>query len=196
MKTGFLRTGHGQGAGQPHIENPMKDLPTGVQAPEQAPSKGERRRDGTFTKGARTAQSEGGKSRRETTRLARRLGLSTVPDCAEFAPYKKAAVDFRRSHCSSIARSVGGGFCGPGPSSIVATASLQLAASRFLFDLAGRKPSLKLFAEASRLANDSRQNLLAAHSLCALESRARVERPDPALLPPGYEWTDDSKEKP
>jgi len=194
-RTHFARNGHGTGSGQVHIENALKDLPKGVQAPEQAEQRGERRQDGTFAPGASTAQALGGQSRRETTRLARRLGLSEIPDSPEFAPYRRAAADFRRAHCASIARTVGGGRCGPGPSSIVASAAIQLAMSRYLSDLAGTKPALKLFAQASRLANDSRQNLLAAHSLAALEAQSRGATWDPKRLPPGFEWTDDAPEQ-
>jgi hypothetical protein len=43
---------------------------------------------------------------------------------------------------------------------------LQLAASRFAFDRG--EPEL-----GSKLANDSRQNLLAAHELCAREAASR-----------------------
>jgi hypothetical protein len=62
---------------------------------------------------------------------------------------------------------------------VVASAALQLAASRYLFDLAGQG-NPDLFAVASKLANDSRQNLLAAHELCAREAKAR---PNPAERP-------------
>jgi len=167
-----LRTGHGAGAGVPRIEVlPVDELPAGVQAPQQAPSTGERKTDGTWTKGARTDQSQGGRSRAGTTRLARRMGLAGVEDDPAFAPYRRAAADFRRAHVMGLARSVGGGRCGPAPASIIASAAWQLAASRFLFDTA-RGDTEKLTA-ASKLANDSRQNLLAAHELCAKEAMAQ-----------------------
>jgi hypothetical protein len=53
---------------------------------------------------------------------------------------------------------------------MVASAALQLAASRFAFEVLG---DLEL---GSKLANDSRQNLLAAHELCAREGKARAAR--------------------
>jgi len=49
---------------------------------------------------------------------------------------------------------------------MVASAALQLAASRWAFDRGE-------FELGSRLANDSRQNLAAAHEYCAKEARAR-----------------------
>jgi len=171
------RTRHGNatrfGAG-PVIEVlPPDELPLGVQALEQEASTDERRPDGTFTKGARTEQSKGGRSRAGTTRLARRMSLEGVTADPAFGPYKRAAADFRRTHVHALARTVGGGHCGPAPASIIASAAWQLAASRFLFDTAGGDTD-KLTA-ASRLANDSRQNLLAAHELCAREAQARRE---------------------
>jgi|SRR5580658_9162984 hypothetical protein len=175
QRTHFARSGHGTGAGQPHVElGGFEEAVRGVpQEPEQAEGTGERRTDGTFAPGASTVQSQGGRALKETTRLARKLGLLAADPDVKFAPYLKAAKDFRRTHTTALARNVGGGTCGPGPSSIVATAALQLAASRFLFDLAAKRPALKIFAEASRLADASRQSLLAAHSLCAMEAQSR-----------------------
>jgi hypothetical protein len=169
-----LRNGHGTGAGVPRVEVlPVDELPNGVQANEQAPSTSERRPDGRWTPGARTDQRAGGRSRAGATRLARRLGLSALPDDATFAPYRRAAADFRRAHCTTLARSVGGGHCGPGPSSIVASAAWQLAASRFLFDRGSATGDAEMLLQASRLGDASRQNLLAAHELCAREAQAR-----------------------
>lgn len=53
-----------------------------------------------------------------------------------------------------------------------------MAASRFAFDQAASTGEAGLFALASKLADASRQNLLAAHELCAREAKAR-----PALNP-------------
>jgi hypothetical protein len=172
-----LRTPHGNARNvslAPRVEvMPADELPRGVQATEQAAGTGERTASGRWAKGARTAQSAGGKARAGATRLSRRMGLAGLDDDPAFAPYKRAASDFRRAHVMVLARTVGGGHCGPAPSSIVASAAWQLAASRFLFDTAAGSPE-KLTA-ASRLANDSRQNLLAAHELCAREAAARPE---------------------
>jgi hypothetical protein len=99
--------------------------------------------------------------------------LASLTTSAAFAPYKRAGGAFRRFHVNALAKSVGGGHCGPGPSSIVATAAWQLAVSRYLFDVAAESGSREDFALASKLANDSRQNLLAAHELCAREAEAR-----------------------
>jgi hypothetical protein len=178
-----LRSAHGRAAelsAAPRVEVlPPDELPTGVQVLEQAASTSERTPGGTWTKGCRTDQSKGGRSRAGTTRLARRMGLAGVELDPAFAPYRRAAADFRRAQVTTLARTVGGGKCGPAPSSIIASAAWQLAASRFLFDTAAGDPD-KLTA-ASRLANDSRQNLLAAHELCAREAQARPKQANPAL---------------
>lgn len=163
---------------------PPDELPLGVQAPPHAEAGDERRADGRFAKGTRTAQSKGGKARKEGTALASRLGLSALSAEDGFAPYKKAAVTFKRVHCASLAASVGGGICGSGPSSIVASAALALAASRYLYDTANGDAG-KL-AQAARLADSSRTALLTAHELAAREAQARAasqSHVNPFLVP-------------
>lgn len=165
-----LRSGHGNGVGVPRIEVlPPDETLRGIAAHVPVPEPGERRPDGTFTPGSRTAQIQGGKARAGKTRLARRLQLGEVFADARFEPYARAARAFRREQCRQLAMAVGGGTCGVAPSSIVASAALQLAGSRFAFEVLGD------MVLGSRLANDSRQNLLAAHELCAREATARHE---------------------
>jgi hypothetical protein len=166
-----LRTAHGTGAAALiRVEtSPVDELPAGVQAPAVVEAGGERRPDGTFAEGSRTAQQAGGRARREQTKLASRVGF--IPPSAEWAPYRKMAAAFRREHCRHLARTVGGGVCSSGPSSIVASAALMLAGSRFLFDSANGDGT-KL-ATAARLADQSRTALLTAHELCAREAAAR-----------------------
>ncbi len=185
-----LRAGHGKGAGTPRVEVlPPDELPAGVQATEQAPARGERRQNGTFAKGARSAQAAGGRATRGKARLAARLGLANLPDGDAFATYRKAASTFRRVQCAELARTVGGGVCGPGPSSVVASAALCLAWSRYLSDQAAVTGDPELALRSARLGETSRQHLLAAHELCAREAEARkkASRPrDPVaeFLPP------------
>ncbi|MFZ5895333.1 MAG: hypothetical protein ACOY0T_30035 [Myxococcota bacterium] len=172
-----LRTGHGNGAGVPRVEVlPANELPAGVPAPAGQSSVNERGTRGRFAPGNKES-ANGGRARAGATRLARRMGLASLDADPVFAPYKRSAADFRRAQVTTLARTVGGGHCGPAPSSIIASAAWQLAASRFLFDTAAGDVD-KLTA-ASKLANDSRQNLLAAHELCAKEAQARAVRPDP-----------------
>lgn len=176
-----LRTGHGAGAGVPRIEVlPVDELPDGVPDNARADSPTDRGERGLFAPGNALAR-KGGRARAGKTRLADRLGLRALPDGSAFAPYKASAVSFRRAQCAALAASVGGGHCGPAPSSFVASAALQLAWSRYLADLAAETGSPELALQASKLANDSRQNLLGAHELCAREAAARPRDPTAAL---------------
>lgn len=129
---------------------------------------------GRFGRGNKIS-AKGGRHKAGATKLARRLGLNSEA-LEAFRPYKSAAVKFRAVHVNELASSVGGGFCGAGPASIVATASWQLAASRWLFDLGAANGDAELMLQASKLGNDSRQNLLAAHELTAREGIARRAR--------------------
>jgi hypothetical protein len=170
-----LRAGHGDMAGTPRIEVlPADELPVGI--PAQAPAPAERRPDGTFAPGCRGVQSLGGKAKH--SKLARSVGLTDKFE-ADFAEYRQYARQFRTQHVRHLARTVGAGVCGPAPSSIVATAALQLAMSRYLTDRAGG--DMAKMAMGSRLANESRQNLLAAHELCAREAQARPKQSSSVL---------------
>jgi hypothetical protein len=181
-------TAHGTGAGALiRVETaPVDELPIGVQAPPHASTGGERRADGTFAPGARTMQAAGGRATKGKSKLTARLGLSSLPEGNDFAPYRKAASTFRRVQCSSLASSVGGGVCGPAPSSIVASAALALAWSRYLSDVAARTDDADMAVRAVKLGDSSRQALLTAHELCAREA---ASRPRP-LFDPLAEYED------
>ena len=86
---------------------------------------------------------------------------------------------FRRVQCAELARTVGGGVCGPGPSSIVASAALALAWSRYFSDLAATTGDAELAMRSARLGEVSRQHLLASHELVAREATARGDAFDP-----------------
>lgn len=179
-----LRTGHGTGRGSPRIEVlPADELPVGVPADARPESPTDRGEGGRFAPGNSLAL-RGGRARAGKTRLADRLGLTSLPADASFAPYRASAVSFRRAQCAALAANVGGGICGPAPSSFVASAALQLAWSRFFSDRAALTGDSDDALMASRLADASRQNLLAAHELAAKEAKARPARPDE--LPPGF----------
>ncbi len=162
-----LRTGHGAGAGVPRVEVlPADELPVGVAAPEPRPEAMRRPPYAAGSAEAQEAGRRGGKRKAGATALASRLGLSNIVADPSFAPYKGAAESFRRAQVTRLASTVGGGECGPAPSSIVASAALQLAASRWAFDRS-------MHELGSKLANDSRQNLLAAHELASREAQSR-----------------------
>lgn len=99
--------------------------------------------------------------------LLKGLGMNKVPEkMAE--EYYKNAIEFAECYIKELAMTVGGGYCGPGPASLVQTAGLQLAASRLAF-MAGD------MITGSRLGNDSRQNIIGAQDLCGKEAIARAK---------------------
>lgn len=123
---------------------------------------------------AREAGRRGGQAKRHRTALADELGLGDMP-----AEYRRAADNFAREQKAYLRRHVGGGELSPAVRSFVGSAALQLAASRMAF-AAGQSEL------GSRLADSSRQNLLAAHELAArdAEARRRVGSPLARLLAP------------
>lgn len=65
------------------------------------------------------------------------------------------------------------GYVSAGASSLLATAAINLAASRLLFEKFAAEPDLNLLKTATRLSDSARQNELAAWELCAREGTAR-----------------------
>lgn len=179
-----LRTGHGRGKGVPRIEVlPADELPAGVPGPARPAAP--RDAAGRFLPGVGTTEAAraGGKARAESVQLARLLSLQELPDDHPRAPYMRMAREWRDNHMEQLASTIGGGEVGPGPASIVSSAALQLGASRWLSDLAMEQGDAKMMLEASRLANDSRQNLLAAFEHAARDAQARPKRStSPAAL--------------
>ena len=169
-----LRTGHGAGAGVPRVEVlPADELPRGRPGPGRpVPNRGPGAR---FAKGpATTALARaGGLAAAQARQMGRLMGLWVAPTDHPFAPYARLAREWRDGHMRELADTVGGGRVGPGPASIVATAALQLGASRWLADKGALEGDARLLLESSKLADSSRQNLLAAHELCAREAKAR-----------------------
>lgn len=167
-----LRSGHGRGAGVPRVEClPADELPAPV-AGDPVPVL--RRENGTVadSASAKALGARGTPAKLWRARLVSALGLSDIAAESDFASYRTAGDAFVKEHLASLACQAGGEV-GPGPSSIVASAGLQLAASRYLSDKAARDGDPSLFQAASRLANDSRQNLLAAYELAVREAQAR-----------------------
>jgi hypothetical protein len=111
-------------------------------------------------------------------KLAASLGLADLAtQDPAFRPHRAKADAFHKFMVKHYAETLGGGVCSVVPASILASAALQRAASAYLFDVAGESGDTDLFVKASRLANDSRQNLMAAHEMCVREAAAR---PKPA----------------
>lgn len=172
-----LRSSHGRARElslAPRVEVlPVDELPDGVPAPASPPVP--RNSKGQLVPGPGTTElaRSGGKAAGESKQLARLLGLWTPPDDHVHAPYARLGREWRDAHMAELGRTVAGGKVGPGPASVVSSAALQLAASRFLFDEGAKAGDSKMLLEAARLADASRQNLLAAHELAAREAAAR-----------------------
>ena len=162
--------------GEPHPMTPRVDeLPAGVPADARVETPQDRDRGGRFQPGNTLAKA-GGIARKGKSRLAARLSLKRLADDAEFRPYKASASAFRKAQCAELAKLVGGGVCGPGPSSIVASAALALAWSRYFSDAAAATGDAELASKAMRFAESSRNHLLSAHELCAWEAKSRDTR--------------------
>lgn len=177
----FLRSPHGaakeRGLPGPRVEVPPPDelaQPTAIlPKPTHA--------GGPFQAGNQMA-SFGGSARRGKVALAASLGITAemveaFPEDLRRAMRKGAS--YRRERSAEIAR-IAGGECGAGASTMVASASLSLAGSRYVFALAALETDpdrrVKLFALYAKLADSSKQHELAAHSLAMLESKGRPNR--------------------
>lgn len=169
-----VRSAHGSGASAlVRVEtSPADELPRGLPADADATSRRAAGEGGRFAPGNRRSVL-GGRAKRGKSRLTARLGLADLPDDSSFAPYRRAAATFRRVQCAELARTIGGGVCGPAPSSIVASAALALAWARWTSDQAAAKGDPELATRALRMADTSRQMLLTAHELCAREAQSR-----------------------
>ena len=192
-----IRNGHGSGAGVPRVEVlPPDELPAGM--PGCTRPAADRQRDGRFQPGPGTSEVArlGAKATNEARQLARLLGLWTPEETHAYHPYWRLACEWRDAHMATLAATVGGGSVGPGPASIVASAALQLGASRYLADLGAQMCSPKLLSEAAKLADSSRQNLLAAHELVAKETKAKPKASHSWLQPVGTLPADDSSSAP
>ena len=174
------RTSTTPGRALVHVEPSAPDrLPEGLPAPASAPTpEAPGARDpntGRLLAGsgaselARRAATKRWERERNRVRLLESLGLQDMPPEA-MHKYLLDADQFAKHEVERLAQTVGGGMCGAGPASMVQSAALQLASSRYLFAM-GEPSSLGL---AARMANDARQNLLCAHELCAREARARA----------------------
>lgn len=157
-----------------HVEVERADaLPDGVPAPSrQAPARDVSGRLRP-SPGTTALAAIGGRAAAEARQLGQLLGLWSPPEGHTYAPYARLAREWRDDHMTTLAATVGGGEVGPGPASVVSTAALQMAASRWLFDRGAELGDARMLTDASRLADSSRQSLLAAHELAAREATAR-----------------------
>ena len=164
-----------QGKRRPLVPR-VDELPAGVPAPaRQAPP---RDAAGRLLPGAGTTElaRAGGLAAAEARQLGQLLGLWEAPEGHTFAPYARLAREWRDQQMAQLAATVGGGRVGPGPASVVSSAAMQMAASRWLYDVGAEKGDAKLLLDSSRLADASRANVLSAHELAAKEAEGRNDR--------------------
>jgi hypothetical protein len=183
-----LRSAHGRAAELGAIvvveTLPADELPAGVPAP--TPPAAERDDSGEFRSGPGTSAmaAAGGRARAEAERFRRLLGLIELDEAHEYAPYLRLAHEHRDAHATAVAASVGGGQLSPGVASIIASASLALAASRYMYDLGAKTCDPRLLGQAAQMAERSRSALLTAHELAAREAAARPAADDAPWMHP------------
>lgn len=127
---------------------------------------------------ARAVAAKGGAARAARRRLEAQLstlGLGDLAASPELKTYIAEAELFREACAAELCELAGS--VGASVSSMLASAALQLAGSRYLFILAGREKrplkAEKVFARSSSLADSSRQNILAAYHLADIIARSK-----------------------
>jgi hypothetical protein len=112
-----------------------------------------------------------------TLRSLECMGLRPVAGCdlTVVAPFLADGEALATHECARLAQVAGGGHCGAGPTSMIQTGALELAASRYLFSTGD--PSQ--FALAARLGDAARQNFAMAFELVCKEAKARASARDP-----------------
>lgn len=172
----FIRTGHGNGGGVPRVEiSPYDEISfpiAGELAVLAAPVNRHQNGQIADRESAKALGRKGGLAKANRVRLVDNLGLSTLAEDAAFTPYRRAAEAFVAHHLTELAQ-LAGGSVGSAASTMVSTAALQLASSRYCFDLGAKTGDVLLLKTGSSLGNDSRQNLLAAYELAVRESSAK-----------------------
>jgi len=133
-----------------------------------------RRSNGTVadSEAARELGRRGGQKTALHTRILRSLGLVELAVDHAFRPYETAGQDYADAYIASLARMFDG-TCGEGPASIAKTAGMQLAISRYFYDLGKQAGDPKLLGQSSQLGNDSRVSAGAAYELQSREAEAR-----------------------
>jgi hypothetical protein len=168
---------------KPFDELPQPDPQPGPDGPV------DRRPDGTIasSEAAREMGRRGGQKRQLYSRILRSLGLSELPEGHQFRPYEMAGQDFSNANIASLSRMFDG-TCGEGPASIIKTAGMQYAISRYMYDIGKQTGDAKLLGQASNMGNDSRVSIGAAYELQAREAAARQRSSGKDGLRPGEVW--------
>jgi hypothetical protein len=161
-----LRAGHGDGAGVPRVEVlPPDELPTPNAHDTAAALAIRSARGRPFAVGNRAAAGR-------RPRLAQ-LGVPTTSSDPRYALALRRAARYRKRRCAELAV-VWGGYLSAGAASMIASASLALCASRYLYELAAETGDPATLKQASALAIDARQTESAAWELASREGKARL----------------------
>lgn len=171
------RTKHGNL--QPYVEIDNRKLPNPIPAPPEISIEETRDQKGRFTSSEATAAANSikGAKKQKGSKLARIMPLWRAND-PKMKKYISAASAFRRYYSRELA-SMAGGKCGAACMSMVSTAALQLAYSRYYFELGSAEGKADLVSMASKLGNESRQNLLSAYELATREAKVREQTHGP-----------------
>lgn len=161
-KKSFVRTGHGPNKGKPMIEiSPPDELSDPVGPPKV-------KRGKPFQKGNKAAA---GRRPKLTALGGKRADEIEDP---EYRQCLRDAERYRQKRAREIRNSHG--YLSSGAASILGSAALQLAMSRYWGMRAATDH--KIAALASRFATEARQNELAAWELAAREAKAKLDQDD------------------
>ncbi len=179
MTSSFDRSRHGnaRGRGVGRMIEPPRFDELGAGVPDDAPDDAgdDRAASGRFAPGNRTS-TKGGRAKAQKVALISRMGLGDLAAHPRFERYLRRAKPYARALSRHFRKSVSGGAASPAVDTVVASIAWQTAASHFLFELAAESGDPQLFAQASKLANDARQNLLSAHGLAEMAGKAAAAR--------------------
>lgn len=90
----------------------------------------------------------------------------------EYTKALRRAEGYRRVRIREL--KIAHGFVSVAAQGLISTAALALAVSRYLYFLSAKTGDIDLMKKASSMANDSRQNELAAWELCSREASAKT----------------------
>lgn len=134
---------------------------------------------------ARAAGRKGAITQHKNSGIAKRLGLKKIPDGWPLKEYIRSGSHFRDTYCDYLATTVGDGYVSPAVASIVSSAALLLAWSRYYADHGAETGDTKMASLIVRLVCEHRCHLTSAYDLCKRETedrrKARPEDPSHAL---------------
>lgn len=160
-----LRTGHGNGRGVPRVEVlPPDELPA---ATPSISARADRDPSGRFARG-----NTAGTAQRVHPGARGQLAIEkSDPTVRPFLAWGRRYASHRRRELAAAH----GGHISAGVGAMIESAGLALASSRYLHARGAELADPELLKRASALANDARQNELAAWELAAREAGARPQ---------------------